>query len=201
MKNSRERWEAFLDPDVLRGKLISASIYIAAYEMLKDSIIGRIRTFYSTGFTPEGPIIPPEYEQEVLSRNRSPLYASLAWLRDNVVIDEADLVKFEKVKACRNQLAHEMSSHALGALDVGYLEQLPALAALLKKIETWWILKVEIAVNPDMVGAEIDESEIASGASLLLQLMIEVALGDPERSRFYIEEFRMRWQADDEEEA
>ena len=201
MKSSRERWEAFLDPDVLRGKLISASIYIAAYEMLKDSIVGRIRTFYSTGFTPEGPIISPEYEQEVMSRNRSQLYASLAWLRDNDVIDEADLVEFEKVKACRNQLAHEMSSHVIGSLDVGYLEQLPALAVLLKKIETWWILNVEIPVNPDMVGAEIDESGIVPGPSISLQLMIEVALGDPERSRFYIEEFRKRWQADDEENA
>lgn len=201
MSGARDKWEAFLDPDVLRGKLISASIYIAAYEMLKESIIGRIRDFYSTGFTQEGPETSPEYEREVLSRSRSPLYASLAWLQDNGVIEEADLVKFDAIKACRNQLAHEMSGHLVGSLDVAYLDQLPVLAALLRKIETWWIVKVEIPINPDMRDAEIDESGIVPGPSISLQLMMDIALGDPERSRLYIDEFRKRWKADDKENA
>lgn len=198
MTSSRDKWEAFLDPDVLRGKLISASIYIAAYEILKESIIGRIRDFYSSGFTREGPILPPEYDKDVLSRNRSQLYASLMWLRDNDVVDGADLTQFEKVKAWRNRLAHEMSSHVAGSLDLGYLELLPVLAALLKKIETWWIVNVEIPINPDMADAEIDESGIVPGPSISLQLMIEVALGDPDQSRFYVEELRKRWKVDDE---
>lgn len=199
--NARDKWEAFLDPDVLRGKLISASIYIAAYEMLKESIVGRIRDFYSIGLTHEGPTIAPEYEKEVLSRNGSPLYASLAWLGDNSVIDVTDLAKFEKVKAWRNRLAHEMSSHVTGASDFGYLEQLPILAALLKKVETWWIVNVEIPVNPDMHGAEIDESGIVPGPSISLQLMIEIALGDPKQSSLYIDEFRKRWRTEDEEKS
>jgi hypothetical protein len=58
VNSARDKWEAFLDPDVLRGKLISASIYIAAYEMLKESIVGRIRNFYSTGFTETVPQFP-----------------------------------------------------------------------------------------------------------------------------------------------
>jgi len=201
VNSARDKWEAFLDPDVLRGKLISGSIYIAAYEMLNESIVGRIRDFYSTGFTQEDSTIPPEYENEVLSRNRSRLYASLMWLRENDVIDDADLIEFEKVKACRNRLAHEMSSHVVGSLDLGYLEQLPVLAALLKKIETWWIVNVEVPINPDMGGVEIDESGIVPGPSISLQLMIEVALGDPKQSNFYIEEFRKRWKSDDEEKA
>lgn len=199
MNSTRDKWEAFLDPDVLRGKLISASIYIAAYEMLKESIVGRIRDFYSTGFTESGPTIPPEYERDVLSRNRSPLYASLMWLLENDAIDDADLVEFEKIKAWRNRLAHEMSGHVVGSLDLGYLEMLTVLAALLKKVETWWIVNVEIPINPDMDGAEIDESGIVPGPSISLQLMIEVALGDPKQSTFYIDEFRKHWKSDNEE--
>lgn len=198
MTSTRDKWEAFLDPNVLRGKLISASIYIAAYEMLKESIVGRIRDFYSAGFTQEGPTTAPEYEREVLSLNRSQLYASLTWLRDNHVIVDTDLAQFETVKAWRNRVAHEMSSHITGSLDPGYLEQLPVLAALLKKIETWWIVNVEIQINPDMDGREIDESGIVPGPSISLQLMIDVALGDPEQSRFYIDEFRKRWRSDEE---
>ena len=36
-------WEDFLNPDVMRPVLLSASIYIAGFEALKDGIIGRIR--------------------------------------------------------------------------------------------------------------------------------------------------------------
>lgn len=45
MDNSSTRWEDFLNPDVLRPKLISASIYLAAFELLKDAIIERIEDF------------------------------------------------------------------------------------------------------------------------------------------------------------
>lgn len=197
MNTSRDKWEEFLNPDVLRGKLISASIYIAAFEMLKESIVANIRNFYSAGFTLDGPTIGSEYKSEVLSRNASALYASLAWLKENKVIDEGNLAEFEEIKTWRNRLAHDMSGHIAGALNDGYLEHLPVLAALLKKIETWWIVNVEIPINPDMDGKEIDESGIMPGASMSLQLMIEIALGTPTESRFYIEEFKKRWKTDD----
>lgn len=199
MDSKRERWEAFLDPDVLRGKLISASIYIAAYELLKGSIVERIESFFSTDFNQEGRLTSPEYDMEVLSRNRSQLYASLDWLRENDVIDDADLAAFETIKAYRNQLAHEMSGLIAGSTNIAYLEQLPIMAALLKKIETWWIVNVEIPINPDFAEAEIDESGIVPGPSISLQLMIDIALGDADASTVYLHEFRKRWpQSDDE---
>src|ERR1039458_385518 len=36
-----QSWEEFLTPEILRNKLISASLYLAAFEMLKDSVVGR----------------------------------------------------------------------------------------------------------------------------------------------------------------
>jgi len=38
----QQTWEDFLNPDVVRPVLISASIYIAGFEALKETIIGRI---------------------------------------------------------------------------------------------------------------------------------------------------------------
>ena len=46
----KQSWERFLNPDSLRANLVTGSLYITAFEMLKDSIIERIRDFYSTGF-------------------------------------------------------------------------------------------------------------------------------------------------------
>ena len=50
----RQSWEEFLDPDILRPRLIRAAIYIAGYEALKDAIMDRIREFFTTGFDASG---------------------------------------------------------------------------------------------------------------------------------------------------
>src|SRR5690606_23529225 len=42
----REQWESFLNPEVFRDRIINISMYITIYEMLKDSIISRIKDFY-----------------------------------------------------------------------------------------------------------------------------------------------------------
>jgi hypothetical protein len=42
----RQAWEDFLNPEVTRNRLLAASVYIAAFEALKDSIVGRIRDFF-----------------------------------------------------------------------------------------------------------------------------------------------------------
>ena len=87
-------WERFLNPEILRTNLIVASLFITAFEMLKDSIIERIRDFFSHGFNEDGWIVSEDYKAKVLSLNRSPLYASLEWLKGMNIIDDQDLQKF-----------------------------------------------------------------------------------------------------------
>jgi len=107
----KQSWEEFLNPELTRPRLIAASIYIAGFESLKDSIVDRIRTFFWTGFDREtGDKIDPKYTSDVLARNKSPVYASLDWLKEQSAIDDADLVTFERVKRCRNTLAHKLLS-------------------------------------------------------------------------------------------
>lgn len=86
--SASENWTQLLTPAVMQEKLISASLYITAFELLKESIIGRIRSFYRIGFDTES----KEYETEVLSRKKnSSLYASLDWLSENGVMDEKEI--------------------------------------------------------------------------------------------------------------
>src|SRR5215211_8958883 len=107
--DNQAKWERFLDPEVLRPNLILASIYIAAFEILKNSIIDRLRFFYVSGFDQNGDIILPEYKDEVLAKDRSLTYASLKWLREAKAITDDDIEKFTKAKECRNLLAHEIT--------------------------------------------------------------------------------------------
>ena len=127
-----------------------------------------------------GLIIGPDYQREVSSRNKSILYASLNWLREHEAVDEADLQTFEQLKKIRNQLAHKLFAVVTGQTESEHTAQFPVLVALLRKIELWWIVNVEIPTNPDFDGQEIDRAGIVPGIVLSLQMLIEVASGSTE---------------------
>lgn len=99
-------WEEFLGPEVSRPRLIAASVYIAGFEALKDSIVVRIRDFFSSGFDESDDKTNPKYQSDVLARPPSPVYASLDWLKELNAIDASDLSSYERIKNCRNTLRH-----------------------------------------------------------------------------------------------
>lgn len=186
----RKSWEDFLNPDVMKQRLITASIYLAAYEFLVDSITGRILEFFTDGFSNGEFTVSPKYAAEVLSKNKSPVYASLEWLQEHGVIVEDDLKSFEQVKACRNFLAHELTAVISGQSKADIASNFPVMVTLLRKIEVWWVVNVEMATNPDFDDAEVDETGIIPGPVWTLQLLLEVALGEPDKAAYYLNEFR-----------
>jgi hypothetical protein len=189
--NARKAWDQFLDPAVMRPRLISASVYIAAFGSLKAAIVDRVRDFYWCGFDGNGDKIDPKYQATVLSRNRSPVYASLDWLRENGAIDLVDIATFDRVKKCRNQLSHRLFD-LLGTegLPADFNQCFSEMVALLRKIEVWWIVNVEIATDPDFDGKDVDEAGIVPGRIMTLKLLLDIALGPEQESRRYLEELR-----------
>ena len=193
-KSVHESWEDFLNPGKMRAHLISASIYIAGFECLEDAIISRTKEFYTTGWSKDhGDIIDPKYQSEVFSRNRSPLYASFDWLRENGAVTFADMAILDRVRTCRNHLAHRLF-HFLGkeGLPPNYEQCFHEMIELLDKIERWWIISVEIPCNPDFNHKDIDIDGIIPGRIMGLQLMYDIALGSEEKSKYYYEEFKKR---------
>ncbi len=190
---TRESWEEFLDPQALRGRLISASLYLAAFEMLKTSIVGRLRGFYTFHFDEAGGHPDPKYDQEVLSRNRSPVYASLSWLLERAAIAQADIDLFEKLKDCRNRIAHEMAQVALPGGTLDHVTLFPDLVGLLRKIETWWIVNVEIPTNEEFDDVEIEEAGIIPGPIMTVKMLLDIALGSESEATSYLKAFR-DWQ-------
>lgn len=185
---ANEQWEQLLTPAVMQEKLISASLYITAFELLRQSIVGRIRDFYnieSIGLEPGTHQLSDEYRSEVLARNKSTLYASLDWLTEHGAIDLGDLETFERIKSIRNKLAHELPSVVMGAVDFDHVEIFQDLITILRKIEVWWVVNVEIPTNPDFDGQEIDEAGIVPGPVLMLQMMVEVLSGNEDLLKHY----------------
>ncbi|NMM07720.1 hypothetical protein [Polaromonas sp.] len=185
MTPNDKKWEQLLTPAIAREKLISASMYITAFELLKDSIIDRVRSFYADSFDQNGPIVGPEYQAKVLSRSKSVLYASLNWLLENDAINKQDIQLFESIKATRNSIAHGLHTLVIGDADFKHIERFQELVALLRKIEVWWVVSFEIPTNPDFDGQEIDESGIVPGPVLMLQMMLEVVSGNEEFLNHY----------------
>jgi hypothetical protein len=180
MTNTADQWERMLDPDVVRPSLFLATMFITAFEILKDSIVDDVRGFYTNGFDENGPTVGHEYQSEVLAKNRSLLYASLQWLRENDAISDEDLITFEKLKITRNQLAHKLFAVVIGQAESAHEAQFADLITLLSKIGKWWVINFEIPTNPDFDGQEIDEAGIVPGTILSLQILIEVASGNKE---------------------
>lgn len=178
MATNTDKWERFLDPDIVRPSLFLATMFITTFEILKDSIVNDVRDFYTDGFDENGPTVGTEYQSKVLFKNKSPLYASLQWLRENDAIHDDDLVTFEKLKITRNQLAHQLFAVVTGQVESAHESQFADLVALLRKIGVWWVVNVEISTNPDFDGQEIDEAGIVPGSILSLQMLIEVASGN-----------------------
>jgi hypothetical protein len=186
--NVQISWERFLHPETLRTNLIVASVYITAFEMLKDSIIGQIKGFFSCGYSREkGFITDDKYKKEVLMRDKSPLYASLYWLQENNVIE-----LFNKIKDCRNELAHDIIDYITSGIKSDPMPLFHSMFDLLNKIEKWWIINVEIPTNPDIADKEIDENGIIPGPIMTLRLLTDIALGAEKESEWYFREFRER---------
>ena len=180
MNAYEDRWERFLDPEIVKPSLFLATMYITTFEILKSSIVDLIKHFYSIGWSEEGLTQSPEYHAEVLGRNASPVYASLNWLHEHEAISEEDLKTFELLKKTRNLLAHQLFEVVTGQAESRHTEQFPVLVELLRKIEVWWVVNVEIPTNPDYSGTEIDEEGIVPGAILSLQMLLQVAGGSTE---------------------
>ncbi|MBU0490964.1 MAG: hypothetical protein KKA73_09705 [Chloroflexi bacterium] len=167
--------DKFLNPDVIKSNLILSSLYLAAYELLKDAIVDNIRDFFSFEYK-NGRAIPDEqYKDEVVRVHKDLLYASCSWLQRNGVITENEVEEIETIRKHRNQVAHELPKLLGDAdlnLNVGYFLRI---RELLEKIEVWWIKNVEIPVNTDFDGVDVNEEDIRPGRVIALDYVISAS--------------------------
>lgn len=182
----------FLNPQSLRENLITASIYLAAWETFKSGVIGHLEGFYMVGFDREGYKCGDDYESRVLARDKSRLRASLLWFQESGVVDDQDLALVKRANDHRNKIAHELPAFVAKAghdVDIGLLGEL---CTLLSKIDRWWIRNIEVPTNPDFDDQDVDaipDSEIHSGIMLFLTMMFNVAAGDESSSNKFYDEF------------
>lgn len=172
--------------------MIATSLFIAAFEMLKNRVIVMPKTFFSNGFDQNGWIVDEQYKRDVLSKSKSPLYASLLWLQEMGAIDDSDIESFDGIRKHRNEVTHELLDFVSNARRNLDIEKFRDLIALLGKIEQWWSVHIEMAIGSDMASDAVDSSKIIPGSILSLQLMLDIALGKEPEEGYYYNEFMNR---------
>ena len=147
----QKAWEEFLDPEILRPRLVTASFFITAYEVLKGVVVGHVQSFYQCGFDKDGPKYSADYGSGVRSKDQDLLRACLKWFEEQGAIDQDDMNTFADIRSKRNALVHEMPDFIAGRADPGHLAVFPKLLQLLQKVDKWWVLNVEIPTDPELV--------------------------------------------------
>ena len=187
------QWEATLTPDIVRGRLICAGLFSLAYELLETAVIGRLRDFYAD--FEDGALRPgPDYRIEVLvldpKGKEDPLRGSLAWLVKSGVISEADRDAFWSVKNARNKVAHELAQIVGGSEPEVFEARFATILNLTSQIQRWWVINLDVATDPDWDGAEIDPNEVTHGSALIMQILVDVALGGDDLAGRHLEAFQ-----------
>lgn len=184
MKN--DSWKNLLNPETLKSNLIISSMYITAFELLKDNIEHYPKVFFSEGYNSKGMKLGQSYKEKVSSLNKSHVYAALEWFKNMEAITEEDIKKFNEIKNFRNKLVHEMGERMFKGIDQEkYTELFANLFYLFEKIDLWWIKNFELALNTeiDLEGADVESA--LSSELLMIRVMMDIVSSDEEDSWMY----------------
>jgi hypothetical protein len=190
MKESEASWEKFLHPETLRANLLAISLFVAAFEMFKNLVIEKPETFFSNGFDKNGLALTETYRTEVLSRSKSRLHASVLWFREMGAINDADIQTFDAIRRHRNEVTHDLIHFLADANRNFDNTKFQALVDLLLKIEKWWFINFEAAIDPDMLPDGANPEDVIPGSIMSLQLMLDIALGNEPEEGYYYNAFK-----------
>jgi hypothetical protein len=188
MKTGNGAAEKLLNPATLKQNLILSSLFLSAYETLRAAIIDQLQGFFVNGFDSNGLTICETYKSKVLSRDKSPLKASILWFREMDAIDDADIAAVDQIREHRNEIAHDLPKYIANEGEELDLSLLAEIARLVAKIDQWWFREIEASTNPDLIdeaNGEIDYGAVMSGRMIFLKILVDVATGDDDESSAY----------------
>lgn len=193
MNDNIEKMKNFLNPEVFRSNMVSASLYIALFESLRDNIVEEVKEFFTEGIKGGELIISDEYTSKVLSlsSNKRPVYASLLWLKNMEAIDDSDIKIYSKLNSYRNKFAHSLYGQLYNCDFEEFPENFVNLNKLRTKIEKWWIINVEIPTNTNPIEGivSIEKDDVVTSSEIITKIMFDIAFGSEEEAISYYQEF------------
>lgn len=183
-------WAKFLNPESLKRNLLQGGLYLAAFEMLKDSLVGRPRDFFCFRISDgdiSADLSSPEYEREVRSLHKHPFTASALWWHKSGAISDEDLDALRQIREHRDQIAHNMPKMIATADHSIDLDLLVQTNRILATIDNWWLQNVEVGIDPGQYKKFSQEEMDAarSMSAIFLSMMIPLVKGDDSQFRAF----------------
>lgn len=161
-------------PDFIKRNLISASLILVAYELMKYSVVNRAKDFFtSSNFRNQ---IKDLRKNLPKKRCKHDLLVYALWYQKNNVLSVRDFKNIIKIWEYRNDVAHELLKYTIDSdfeLDIKKLFQL---RDIIEKVDIWWWREVEIPGNPAFDNVDVKDTDIKSGQITILNHLISTAL-------------------------
>lgn len=189
-KAAFNKFEHVLNPERLRIKLLIASLYLTAYELLANSIIKKIENFF-VPLPSNLPLAKPfekenhQLRQMMLDKYKNELNVkysahenfkfkpSCKWLQKNGVITEEEFDEIISFRDQRNYLAHNLLEVILDESDKFIaVEDFVKMKNILKKIQLFWI---RLDLDAKGISKDIPNNDI-SGGWVFFDLIINTVL-------------------------
>ena len=177
-----------LDPEILRSNLLAIGAYLVAYELLNESIVDQLRSFFTIGDASDA----TRYERNVLHLDKSPFRASMLWFQQNGTIDDADISLMNEIRRHRNELAHEIPKFLATAENELNVKLFQGVLELISKVDRWWIRNIEMDCNSEFDEVDRDsipDEQLTSGRMFLMQLILTRTSGNTESAAAECEAF------------
>lgn len=172
-KETRLDSDKFLNSENIRINLLLASLYLAAYEILKSAIIDSVKLFFPT---------PEDYEKEIGIKfdeiEQYALIPSCEWLQKMGAITKSEVGEFRQIRKHRNEIAHELHILLVGEEKEVNLGLFKRIRELLRKINIFWArfdLQFDArTLEPIDMGIVRDEDILSSREIILSVIMATV---------------------------
>jgi hypothetical protein len=193
-KDTSDSWAKFLDPEEMKKSLIQASLYLSAYEILKNGIVGRLKGH----FTVVG--MGDAYKENVRSLHpKDEFHACCIWFVQEGAMSNDDLDEIGEIRKHRNAIAHELPEFISSIHQSVDASKLQSLMEIARKIDIWWIREIEIPINPDFKLSDIEDidwDELVGGSSLTLSIILSIFEGDESFLQELHSQFVEYWKKD-----
>jgi hypothetical protein len=107
-------------------------------------------------------------------------------------IGDSDLQTFDEIKSHRNEIIHELMDFLVDAKRNFDPAKFRALVDLFGKIEKWWLINFEMAIDPKFLPDGATPEDVIPGVLMSLQLMLDVASGNEPQEGYYYKALKER---------
>lgn len=175
MDDYEARLMAKLSHEGMTRTLIRAGALLSAYELIKLQIIDGVSDFYWSGrMDGDKKEYFPDYQTDVVDRDKSLYKACVAWLVESDALPPEDGSVLEKIREHRNEVAHELPKILIDPDFEVNASLLIDATIVLRRLDVFWG-RFTVDADPQWDGVEVTDKDIWGGPSLLMVSLMRIA--------------------------